>query len=99
MICKPEEAIVIDPDNYKIILGGDVDIYRYDADILKTDDSLVVGVNLGCNALEVNTTAGITGNLQAGGYKSSDGTAGVSETLPSGKQPIFKNGLYVGHTA
>ena len=39
-----------------------------------------------------------SGTFQANAYKSSDGTAGQSETLPLGKLPIFKNGLYVGHT-
>jgi hypothetical protein len=32
-----------------------------------------------------------------GGYKAADGTVGVTETMPSGS-PIFKNGIYVGHT-
>lgn len=40
-----------------------------------------------------------TGVLRAlGGYLAGDGTVGATETLPAGKQPIFKNGLYVGHT-
>ena len=36
--------------------------------------------------------------VNEGSFISTDGSSGVSETLPTGKLPIFKNGIYVGHT-
>lgn len=55
----------------KIQFGTDTNLFRDSANVLKTDDSLIVSQNLWCDALAVNTSAGITGALSASSISSS----------------------------
>lgn len=55
----------------KIQFGVDTNLFRDSANVLKTDDSLIVSQNLWCDALAVNTSAGITGALSASSISSS----------------------------
>ena len=55
----------------KIQFSTDTNLYRHAADVLKTDDNLVVSQNLWCDALVVDNNAGITGALSASSISSS----------------------------
>jgi len=55
----------------KIQFGADTNLFRESANVLMTDDSLIVSQNLWCNALAVNNNAGITGALSASSISSS----------------------------
>jgi len=56
---------------FKIQFGNDTNLFRNAADVLKTDDNLIVSQNLWCDALVVDNNAGITGALSDSSISSS----------------------------
>lgn len=91
---------------YSVQFGTDTNLFRDQADVLKTDDNLIVSQNLWCNTLAVNGIVGISGNTTLNNntsiyFKQTDGSNGfrihgASNNLayidmPSGNQLIFRS--------
>jgi hypothetical protein len=74
--------------------GGSLDYAQFQ--IINADNDLKILVNKAGSDLILSPNDYIKLD---GKIKTADDSAGVTETTPSGKQPIFKDGICVGHTA
>ena len=66
LIKKDHAELKLDSEDAKIVFESDTNLFRETANTLKTDDSLIVSLDLWCSNLAVDNNVGILGNLDVG---------------------------------
>lgn len=74
-----------------ILLGGDVNLYRSAANVLKTDDSFAIGTDLYMGATDVLTAARVLQNVTADAGIVTSGRFGLAR-IPTGTSGYFLKG-------